>query len=83
MLVKGTQQVYVTDANGQFKLTETVYQGQVLTIDAAGYLTREVALADCTLPHLVLKRIPDAHIKHKGKRTGQVTRLHSRNTNLK
>ncbi|WP_310397646.1 carboxypeptidase-like regulatory domain-containing protein [Hymenobacter sp.] len=83
LLVKGTHQVYVTDATGWFQLTDPVYQGQVLTLDAAGYVTREVALAECTLPRLVLERDAGARIKRSGKRAGQVTRLDNRSTTLK
>ncbi|GAC1371187.1 MAG: hypothetical protein NVSMB30_10610 [Hymenobacter sp.] len=83
LLVKGTHQVYVTDSEGKFYLTDPVYQGQVLAVDAAGFTTREVLLTDCTLPRLVLEQATDAHIKRSGKRAGQVTRLHNRNTNLR
>ena len=83
LLVKGTHQVYVTDSEGKFQLTETVYQDQVLTIGAAGYTPRDISLDDCTLPRLVLEKEPGAHIKRNGKRAGQVIRLNNRNTNLK
>ncbi|WP_046245287.1 carboxypeptidase-like regulatory domain-containing protein [Hymenobacter terrenus] len=83
VLVKGTHQVYVTDSEGKFLLAETVYQGQVLNIDAAGYKSQEVALNDCTLPRLVLELNPTARIKRTGKRAGQVIRLNNRNTNIK
>lgn len=83
LLVKGTHQVYVTDADGQFLLGDPVYQGQVLTIQAAGYGIRDVSLTDCTLPRLVLTRAVGAHIKRSGKRAGQVTRIGSRSTTLK
>ena len=83
LLIKGTHQVYVTDSEGKFQLTEPVYQGQVLTIEAAGYSSRDVSLADCTLPRLVLEKAPGAHIKRNGKRAGQVIRLDHRSTNLK
>lgn len=83
LLVKNTQQVYVTDAKGQFVLTEPVYQSQVLSIEAAGYITREVALTACSLPRLVLEQVEGARIKHSGKRAGQVIRLGDRSTTLK
>jgi guanyl-specific ribonuclease Sa len=83
LLIKGTHQVYVTNGDGQFDLTDTVYQGQVLTVQAAGYTTQEIPLNDCTLPRLVLEKAPDARIKRNGKRAGQVLRLNHRNTNLK
>ncbi|WP_082684980.1 carboxypeptidase-like regulatory domain-containing protein [Hymenobacter sedentarius] len=83
LLIKGTQDVYVTDSEGKFRFTEPVYEGQVLAIEAAGYKTLNVPLADCAVPRLVLERAPSAHIKRSGKRAGQVTRLHNRNTNLK
>lgn len=83
LLVKGTHQVYVTDATGRFQLTDPVYQGQVLTLNAAGYIARNVALTDCNLPRLVLERDASARIKRSGKRAGQVTRLDNRSTNLK
>lgn len=75
LLVKGTQQVYVTDAEGRFQLTAPVYQGQVLAVQAAGFIIRDVPLADCTLPRLVLERKADARIKRSGKRAGQVLRI--------
>jgi hypothetical protein len=83
VLIKGTHQVYVTNSDGHFDLTETVYQGQVLTVQAAGYNTQEIPLDDCSLPRLVLERSSTARIKKSGKRAGQVTRLNKRNTNLK
>lgn len=83
LLIKGTHQVYVTDAEGKFQITETVYEGQHLTVDAAGYNQLEVALDDCSLPRLVLEKDPTARIKRSGKRAGQVVRLNNRNTNLR
>ncbi|GAB3288978.1 hypothetical protein GCM10027511_00510 [Hymenobacter humi] len=83
VLIKGTHQVYVTDSEGKFRFTDPVYEGQVLTIDAAGYTSLEVPLADCTLPRLVLAKAPTARIKRKGKRAGQVVRLHNRSTNMR
>ena len=83
LLIKGTHQVYVTDSEGKFQLTEPVYQGQVLTVQAAGYASRDVSLDDCTLPRLVLEQATGAHIKRSGKRAGQVIRLDHRNTNMK
>lgn len=83
LLVKGTHQVYVTDSEGKFQLTETVYQNQVLTIGAAGYTPQDVSLTDCNLPRLVLERNASARIKRNGKRAGQVIRLGNRSTNMK
>ncbi|WP_210521258.1 carboxypeptidase-like regulatory domain-containing protein [Hymenobacter terricola] len=83
LLVKGTHQVYVTDSEGKFQFTETIYQGQELTVGAAGYIPHDIALDDCTLPRLVLEKDPTAHIKRTGKRAGQVIRLNNHNTNLK
>jgi len=83
LLVKGTHDIYVTDSEGKFLLSNTVYEGQVLTVGAAGYLPQDVPLTDCTLPRLVLEKNPTAHIKRSGKRAGQVTRLNNRRTNLK
>lgn len=83
LLVKGTHQVYVTDAEGKFQFTDPVYEGQILTIGAAGYATREIPLADCSLPRLVLAKAAGAYIKRTGKRAGQVIRLNNRNTNIK
>lgn len=83
LLIKGTQQVYATDSEGKFLFTESVYEGQVLAIEAAGYTTREIALTDCALPRLVLERSASARIRRTGKRAGQVVRLNSRNTNLR
>ncbi|MBF9219477.1 carboxypeptidase-like regulatory domain-containing protein [Hymenobacter ruricola] len=83
LLIKGTHDTYVTDALGRFQLTNPVYEGQVLDVEAAGYVLQHVALDDCTLPRLVLARAPDAKIKQSGKRAGQVIRLHHRSTNLK
>ena len=75
LLVKGTQQVYVTNAEGRFELTAPVYQGQVLAVQAAGFAGLDVPLVDCTLPRLVLARASGARIKRNGKRAGQVLRL--------
>ncbi|OGX83046.1 hypothetical protein BEN48_04655 [Hymenobacter glacialis] len=83
LLIKGTHQVYVTDSEGKFQFTDPVYEGQILTIGAAGYVSREIPLADCSLPRLVLAKEPTARIKQTGKRAGQVVRLNNRSTNLK
>ena len=83
LLVKGTHNIYVTDSEGKFLLSDPVYEGQVLTVGAAGYMPQDVALTDCILPRLVLEKNPTAHIKKSGKRAGQVTRLNNRRTNLK
>lgn len=83
LLVKGTHQVYVTDSEGKFQLTEAIYQGQELTVGAAGYRAQDIALEDCSLPRLVLEKIPGAHIRRTGKRAGQVTRLNNRSTNMR
>ena len=83
LLVKGTHDVYVTDSEGKFRLTDPVYQGQTLVVGAAGYTPQEIALTDCSLPRLVLEQAEGARIKRNGKRAGQVVRLNNRNTNLK
>jgi len=83
LLIKGTHQVCVTDAEGRFQLTAPVYAGQVLAVQAAGFATRDVPLADCALPRLVLEQMAGAHIKHSGKRAGQVTRVGTRSTTMK
>ncbi|MCI1188762.1 carboxypeptidase-like regulatory domain-containing protein [Hymenobacter sp. DH14] len=83
LLVKGTHQVYVTDAEGKFRITDVVYQGQELTIGAAGYVTQDVALEDCTLPRLVLAKDPTAHIRRNGKRAGQLIRLDGKSVDMK
>ena len=83
LLIKGTNQVYVANSDGQFQLSETVYQGQILTVQAAGYVTQDIPLNNCVLPRLVLVRAAGARIKRSGKRAGQVTRLDNRSTNLR
>ena len=75
LLVKGTQQVYITDNEGRFQLTSPVYQKQLLAVEAAGYTTRLLPLNDCKLPTIVLERDPNSKIKRTGKRAGQVTRF--------
>ena len=83
LLVKGTHDVYVTDSEGKFRLTDPVYQGQTLVVGAAGYTPQEIALTDCTLPRLVLEQAEGVRIKRSGKRAGQVVRLNNRSTSLK
>ncbi len=83
LLIKGTHAIYVTDSEGKFLLSDPVYEGQVLTVSAAGYLPQDVPLTDCILPRLVLEKNPTAHIRKSGKRAGQVTRLDHRSTTLK
>lgn len=83
LLVKGTHQVYVTDSEGKFWVTEVVYQGQELTIGAAGYVTQDVALQDCTLPRLVLAKDPTARIRRTGRRAGQLIRLNGKSVDMK
>ena len=83
LLVKGTHQVYVTDSEGKFAISDVMYQGQEITVGAAGYITQDVALEDCTLPRLVLAKDPSAHIRRSGKRTGQLIRLNGKNMDMK
>lgn len=83
LLVKGTHQVYVTDSEGKFQVTDVLYQGQQLTIGAAGYLTQDVALEECALPRLVLAKDPTARIRRNGKRTGQLIRLNGKSVDMK
>ena len=83
LLVKGTHQVYVTDAEGRFHIPDALYQDQQLTIGAAGYVTQDVSLEDCTLPRLVLAKDPTAHIRRNGHRAGQLIRLNGKNMDMK
>jgi len=83
LLVKGTHQVYVTDAEGKFHITDVMYQDQELTIGAAGYVSQDVALEDCTLPRLVLAKDPTARIRRSGKRAGQLIRLDGKSVDMK
>ena len=83
LLVKGTHQVYVTDSEGRFHIPDVLYQGQQLTIGAAGYVAQDVSLDDCTLPRLVLAKDPTAHIRRNGKRAGQLIRLNGKNVDMK
>lgn len=82
LLVKGTHQVYVTDSEGKFQITDVLYQDQELTIGAAGYVTQDVILEDCSLPRLVLAKDPSAHIRRNGRRAGQLIRLDGKNVDL-
>lgn len=82
LLIKGTHDIYVTDSEGRFQLTDPVYEGQILDVQAAGYSLIEVPLDDCTLPRLVLAPEPTAKFRHYGKKEGQVIRLNHRSTNL-
>jgi hypothetical protein len=83
LLVKGTHQVYVTDSEGKFHIPDVLYQGQQLTIGAAGYIPQDVSLDDCTLPRLVLAKDPTAHIRRNGKRAGQLIRLDGKSVDMK
>ena len=83
LLIKDTHQVYVTDSEGKFRITDVVYQGQQLTIGAAGYITQDVALEDCSLPRLVLAKDPTAHIRRNGRRAGQLIRLDGKSVDMK
>ena len=83
LLLKGTHQVYVTDSEGKFHIPDVVYQDQELTIGAAGYITQDVALDDCTLPRLVLTKDPTAHIRRNGRRAGQLIRLNGKSMDMK
>ncbi|MFD2721095.1 carboxypeptidase-like regulatory domain-containing protein [Hymenobacter monticola] len=83
LLIKGTHDIYVTDSEGRFQLTDPVYEGQILDVQAAGYSLIEVPLDDCTLPRLVLAPMPTAKFKQRGKKEGQVIRLNHRSTNLR
>src|SRR5205823_824381 len=47
LLIKGTHDIYVTDSEGKFLLSGAVYDGQVLTVGAAGYNAQDVPLTDC------------------------------------
>ena len=73
--VKGTPHLYITNSEGRYLIEVPVYQGQVLEIEAAGYTTREVLLADCTAPTVNLDMAAGTRVKKKGKRAGQIVRF--------
>lgn len=73
--VKGTQLLYITNSDGKYLVENPVYQGQVLEIEAAGYVTRELSLTDCTVPAVALEFAPGTRIKKSGKRAGQIVRF--------
>jgi hypothetical protein len=74
LLVKGTSNAYITDGQGNFKITAPLYRKQVLAVEAAGYLPQLVTITSCALPVLALERDPAVRIKKSGKRAGQVVR---------
>lgn len=73
--VKGTPHLCITNSEGRYLVNVPVYQGQILEIEAAGYTSREVALADCTAPVVGLELANGTKIKKKGKRAGQIVRF--------
>ncbi|GAA4348078.1 hypothetical protein GCM10023185_03660 [Hymenobacter saemangeumensis] len=75
VMVKGTSQIYVTDAEGRFQLGDAIYADQVLLVESPGYTVQEMSLADCSLPVIMLKPAPGTRIKQSGKRAGQVIRM--------
>lgn len=83
LLLTGSREIYVTNSDGRFHFNETVYQGQVVTVVAVGYVAHTVTLTDCTQPRLVLELAPGVRIKRNGKRAGQVTRMGNKSTNMK
>ncbi len=73
--LKGTSHLYITNSEGKYLVEVPVYQGQVLEIEAAGYVTREVSLSDCTAPVVGLELAEGTRIKKNGKRAGQIVRF--------
>ncbi|WP_375416300.1 carboxypeptidase-like regulatory domain-containing protein [uncultured Hymenobacter sp.] len=73
--VKGTQHLYITNSDGRYLVAGTVYQGQTLEIEAAGYTARDIILTDCTAPVVGLELAPGTRVKKNGKRAGQITRF--------
>jgi hypothetical protein len=74
LLIKGTSNAYITDGQGNFKMTAALYRKQVVAVEAAGYLPQYITLNNCTLPLITLERDPTMRIKRGGKRAGQVVR---------
>lgn len=73
--VKGTHNLFTTNADGRYLVEVPVYQGQILEIEAAGYTTREVVLTDCTAPVVSLELAAGTRVKKNGKRAGQIVRF--------
>ena len=73
--LKGTPHLYITNSEGRYLVEVPVYQGQVLKVEAAGYVTSEVSLSDCDVPVVGLALAEGTRIKRKGKRAGQITRF--------
>lgn len=73
--VKGTPHLYITNSEGRYLVEVPVYQGQVLEVEAAGYTTQEVTLANCTAPTVNLGMAAGTRVKKKGKRAGQIVRF--------
>ena len=73
--LKGTPHLYITNSEGRYLVEIPVYQGQVLKVEAAGYVTSEVSLSDCDVPVVGLALAEGTRIKRKGKRAGQITRF--------
>ena len=73
--LKGTPHLYITNSEGRSLVEVPVYQGQVLKVEAAGYVTSEVSLSDCDVPVVGLALAEGTRIKRKGKRAGQITRF--------
>ena len=73
--VKGTQNLYITNSEGHYLVEVPVYQNQVLEVEAAGYVTREFSITDCSAPVVGLEPAEGTKIKKKGKRAGQIVRF--------
>ena len=75
VMVKGTSNLYITNSEGKYLVEVPVYQGQVLKIEAIGYVAREIALSDCTAPVVGLELAEGTRIKKIGRRAGQIVRF--------
>ena len=74
LLIKGTRNACITDGQGRYRFDTPVTPQQVLLVEAAGYVGRNLTPAECALTDVTLQRDPAVRVKRGGKRAGQVTR---------
>ncbi len=70
--VQGTNLVLITNEEGFFTLPAQVIELPTLSVSAAGYSSQTLTMSACDPARIELQLLPNARIKRRGKRRGQL-----------
>jgi len=72
LAVKGTTTLLITNEEGYFTLAATGADAPTLNVSAAGYTSQTLTLTNCDPARVELQLLPNARIKKRGRRRGQL-----------